>query len=203
MEKYSQSDDPKDAYSLTIEHVVPQSIFSNMDPYRGDLHIMFPALRTNNTLRDNKQFASPTTATTWEPPSPRDKGIVARACAYFFLVYPEFIDKIESAIFLKAMLEWHQANPPDTHELDRHKQMAQVQGNVNPFIIVPELMEAIFTNKPMSRILVRTNDVSSIQSTYGYLKTLHEVVDALRHSTSKLDEIINPPTSSIVVADRG
>ncbi|TCZ85046.1 endonuclease [Lysobacter sp. N42] len=48
---------------------------------------------------------------------------------------------------LSTLLAWHQADPPDALERDRHEVVAQFQGNRNPFVDHPEwATAALFTS---------------------------------------------------------
>ncbi|WP_404363888.1 endonuclease [Marinobacter sp.] len=70
-----------------------------------------------------------------EPPD-HVKGDVARTIAYMArthdlpLVAPEL-----------TLQEWNRQDPPDEREISRHQQIAELQGNENPFVTQPGLME--------------------------------------------------------------
>ena len=92
---------------------------------------------------------------------PRRRGDLARAVLYMAIRYEGGIDRngqsepdleltddrtkirITSASpaymgLLSTLLAWHQADPPDALERDRHEVVAQFQGNRNPFVDHPE-----------------------------------------------------------------
>jgi endonuclease I len=74
----------------------------------------------------------------FEPP--RDhKGNVARAIFYFSMRYGLTIDREEESY----LRQWHQADPVDGEELARNDRIEEIQGNRNPFIDHPDLINQI------------------------------------------------------------
>lgn len=87
------------------------------------------------------------------------KGDFARAYFYMATVYEEFADIWQSPMMdnntypvwkdwaLKLLLQWHRADPVSQKELDRQEAVYAIQGNRNPFIDYPELVEYIWGDK--------------------------------------------------------
>ena len=60
------------------------------------------------------------------------------------------------------LLEWHRNDPVSPKELDRAKEVNKIQGNRNPFIDYPELVEYIWGNKQGQAV-----DFSKLKQSYG------------------------------------
>ena len=87
------------------------------------------------------------------------KGDFARAYFYMATVYEEFADIWQSPMMdnnsypvwkdwaLELLLQWHRADPVSQKELDRQEAVYAIQGNRNPFIDYPELVEYIWGDK--------------------------------------------------------
>lgn len=88
------------------------------------------------TTKSGKRVLS--NETYYEPPV-NHKGNVARAIFYFSTRYNVNIDPIEES-FLK---QWHMDDPVDNFEKYRNNEIHKVQGNRNPFIDYPELVNEI------------------------------------------------------------
>lgn len=150
---------PSDAI-INTEHTWPQSRFNRAmgkDNQKSDLHHLFPTDSEMNGVRGNHKFgdvavpdkplkcstvklgtANGSSEDIFEPPAAH-KGNVARALFYFSIRYRLAIDPREEA-FLKA---WNRLDPVDQAELDRNDAIQKIQGNRNPFIDHPELVDAI------------------------------------------------------------
>jgi endonuclease I len=154
----SSSNDP-DAWNR--EHVWPKSHgFPNSnDTAYTDVHHLRPSDASVNSDRGNKDFdngGSPhseapgtfTDSDSWEP---RDavKGDVARMVFYMAVRYEndgnydlEMVDLIPSSgpnlAKKDILLQWHNNDPPDVWEKQRHEKIYGYQGNRNPFIDHPE-----------------------------------------------------------------
>lgn len=146
---------------INCEHTWPQSRFSKRESkstQKSDLHHLFPTDSNANSTRGNKKFADvygrplgydckdsskgrPINGghkESFEPPS-EHKGNVARALFYFSIRYRISIDPVEES-YLKR---WHREDPVDNEESDRNNQIQNIQGNRNPFIDHPQLVESI------------------------------------------------------------
>jgi len=141
--------------NLNCEHVVPQSWFHKRLPMREDLHHLFACDPGCNSRRGNNPYDDfpdyvPESRTLglkegcgmadegkFEPEY--GKGIVARATFYFLTRYPGTINA--NLVNLKVLLEWHQQFPVSVYEKHRNLGIFRLQGNRNPFIDFPEMME--------------------------------------------------------------
>ncbi|MFO7178883.1 MAG: endonuclease [Pseudomonadota bacterium] len=139
------------------EHVVPQSWFSKKEPMRGDLHHLFACEVECNSFRGNipywdfpdfeeaeRKDCGKRLATKFEPTN--GKGEVARAVLYFLLRYPGEINATEQEYQedrLRILVSWHKAHPVTEHERHRNRAIFRKQGNRNPLIDFPDLVDEI------------------------------------------------------------
>lgn len=159
--------DGKKGDAINCEHTWPQSFFNKQGAMRSDLHHLFPTLSTPNSKRGNNPFgeasqghityatqsgsklASLNNGTAVFEPDNTQKGNTARAILYFYLRYHQ--QNIRSADYradffiprLDLFKAWSLQDPVDAHELRRHQLIAQRQGNRNPFIDIPNLIDLI------------------------------------------------------------
>jgi Endonuclease I/Secretion system C-terminal sorting domain len=150
---------------LNCEHTIPQSFFNSASPMVSDIHHLFPAYDSWNSLRSNYPFyecndattqvwitgttqltTMPTTnindyseyyAGTFEPREVH-KGNVARAVAYFYTMYPTEAGAIYSVLNANTMCNWNDMDVVDAAELTRNTKAATYQGNRNPYIDHPD-----------------------------------------------------------------
>ncbi|MFE8700473.1 endonuclease I family protein [Cytobacillus sp. FJAT-54145] len=145
---------------MNTEHIVPQSWFGGREPMKGDLHHLFACQRDCNTSRSNFPY---TDFSFYVPESPNEriqnqcglameglfepeygKGVVARAMLYFLLRYPKAIKKSTlKRMNLSVLLRWNQEFEVSLYERHRNQAIYRIQGNRNPFIDFPELVEKI------------------------------------------------------------
>ncbi len=143
---------------INVEHTWPQSKFggSERSTQKSDLHHLYPSDSQLNSIRGNNPFGEVTqeTQTTkcplshignddsgsrvFEPPQ-NHKGNVARALFYFSVRYHMPIAESEE----KVLKEWHSLDPVDDEEALRNDQVESYQGNRNPFIDSPDLVDLI------------------------------------------------------------
>ena len=141
---------------FNCEHVVPQSWFGKRQPMRGDLHHLFACEPRCNSHRGSEPYADhadsrPTIedcgrmeADGFEPG--RDKGVVARATLYFLLRYPGEVgdESREMQVdVLPVLARWHAEEPPGEYEIHRNAAVFELQGNRNPLIDFPELVDRL------------------------------------------------------------
>ncbi len=148
-----------DHQALNCEHTWPQSRFNsreNKTTQKGDLHHLYPADSRANSTRGNIPFGEVngeevtgcplsergddiyTGISSFEP-AKYHKGNVARALFYFSVRYRIDIDDSEE-VFLR---QWHKDDPVDADEIKRHEMIYDIQGNRNPFIDEPSLVDQI------------------------------------------------------------
>lgn len=148
---------------MNTEHTWPQSKGSKREPFRGDLHHLFPTDSRANSTRGNYPFgevegryaASNCTASMtghlidpatgrktghrgYQPPV-EHRGNVARAMFYASSFYGYSISSIEEHYLKK----WHIEDPADAKEIERNDEIQAAQGNRNPYIDFPDLVERI------------------------------------------------------------
>ncbi|MCP4502096.1 MAG: hypothetical protein GY822_19230 [Deltaproteobacteria bacterium] len=76
----------------------------------------------------------------FEPPE-KIKGSIARALMYVTTVYELDINDVGGA---DLMMEWNAAHPPSDKEVARNAAVSKHQGNRNPFIDHPDLVDRMF-----------------------------------------------------------
>lgn len=162
-----------DNINPSCEHIVPKIIFSNNPDIENDMHNLFITSRYINNYRSSSKFkpingeciyinskkvtnksrlANKIYKNTFEPED-LSKGRVARACAYFFTVYPQYIHLINRVIDIDIMIDWCSSYKPTNDELIKNYCIYKVQKNINPYVICPELINVFscLTNKGISK----------------------------------------------------
>jgi endonuclease I len=167
---------------LTTEHVWPQSEGAT-EAARSDLHHLRPALTQLNSHRSNLPFGEAVETVWESPPvegiaersrvgpdasgtkvfTPRAsiRGDLARDQLYVFTRYhagdadgvPAGFSTSNFRHSLPTLLQWHRDDPVDGAERARHEAIVHLQGNRNPFIDQPDLvdrigLESILANQP-------------------------------------------------------
>ncbi len=142
---------------VNIEHTWPQSRFSERhgkEIQKSDLHHLFPSDSRANSIRGNFEFgeeggqdldgcpgsqiADTPRGRVFTPPT-HHRGNVARALFYFSVRYQTPISREEEA----TLRRWHRQDPVDGAEEERNDLIAMKQGNRNPFIDYPALVDQI------------------------------------------------------------
>lgn len=157
-----------DGNLINTEHTWPKSRFfeyssdfkhgtHEYDEMLSDMHHLFPTDSSVNSLRasyhygdvdDNTLENCPTSKfgknklypnmPLMEPPA-QVKGDIARGLFYFAVMYELPLDDREEA-FLRA---WDKLDPVSEFEKFRNEQVEKYQGNRNPFIDYPELIDLL------------------------------------------------------------
>lgn len=143
---------------INCEHTHPRSRFNNNKPFKeqlGDLHHLYPSVSPVNSSRLNHEFGTPVKDvrvicgkskkgknakgnTVFSPPDSH-KGNVARAKFYFSIRYEKPLSDDEE----KTLRKWHKLDPVDEQERRRNEMIRDIQGNLNPFIEYPALVEKV------------------------------------------------------------
>ncbi|MCU0781835.1 MAG: endonuclease, partial [Akkermansiaceae bacterium] len=159
------------SYGLDPENVNPGGTGGDAGPDFTDLFNLRPAIHSVNTARGNLIFDQPAgaawapllapdcryDATTWAP-APGEKGDIARAMFYLAVRYdgsdPLTLDlelgSDPSPVAgrfgrLSTLLAWHRDDPVSADERRRNQMVfALYQGNRNPFVDHPALVEKIW-----------------------------------------------------------
>lgn len=141
----------KDLYNLNPSDQRANSQKSNYPPG----HVKNADKFDNGSFRIAKANTSGYGYICWEP-APEYRGDFARtyfymATAYEYLkwtAYPQFISDATYLMFSdsiqQVLLDWHRADPVSEKELCRADQISSIQGNRNPYIDYPELVEYIW-----------------------------------------------------------
>ncbi len=140
---------------MNTEHSWPQSKGVRGTPAKYDLHHLFPANAYANGRRGNHPFGMVSGHVRWQEsgsklgfdadgrlvfePRPGIRGDVARALFYVSAVYGLELPEPEETV----LRQWHAEEPPDTAERIRNDEISRYQGNRNPFVDQPELVDRI------------------------------------------------------------
>lgn len=115
----------------------------------SDLHNMIPVKTRTELKRRNARYENLGATVKegdcgiresgyfFEPPS-KVKGDIARSMSYMVATYD--LPWLGSAPVFQG---WNRADPPDDRELSRHKRVAEIQGNENPYITDPTRVERL------------------------------------------------------------
>jgi endonuclease I/V8-like Glu-specific endopeptidase len=143
------------AHPFNCEHVVPQSWFNKRKQPRADLHHLFTCEWGCNSFRGNRAYFDFQTEAFRENCGESDnskfepkfgKGAVARATLYFLLRYPGDIadsGKEMPKERLQTIIKWAKDDKVDRWERHRNAEIQKVQGNRNPLIDFPDLVDKI------------------------------------------------------------
>ena len=154
------------------EHIIPQSFFKKEYPMVSDLHHLFSCPAKLNNLRGSlpyKEFdysecsmwcrnqkcesredipSNPELYScmnkdknAWMPRT-EDRGMVARAIFYFMTMYDGV--PIEKMGDLETLKKWNSLYPPLEFEKGRNDNLNETQGNRNPYIDDPSLVDQVF-----------------------------------------------------------
>lgn len=151
---------PSNGDIINTEHTWPQSRFTKRHPngtQKSDMHHLFPTDSKMNSHRSALQFGEVGETVenlkcpiaklghdlkggriVFEPPTAH-KGNVARAILYFATRYEMIVSDNEENYLRK----WNLEDPVDAEEIRRNDEVEKVQGNRNPFIDVPALIDQI------------------------------------------------------------
>jgi endonuclease G len=144
------------------EHVICQSWFNKQEPMRGDLHHLFACESGCNSFRSDFPYfdfpdynPQPATANKVQPSCgnvenelfepENNKGIVARAVFYFLVRYPGAI-KVYQKKDIDTLKDWAAKQAVTLYEKHRNHEIFLLQGNRNPFIDFPELVQTLTIN---------------------------------------------------------
>jgi hypothetical protein len=79
-------------------------------------------------------------------PTNYSRGKISRALSYFTIKY-DFMDELEDIIDFKTLIEWNLKDPVDNDEYLKNIKIYKYQGNINPFIMEPDLVQYCFSDK--------------------------------------------------------
>ncbi|MBU1106879.1 MAG: endonuclease [Candidatus Riflebacteria bacterium] len=133
---------------MNVEHTWPQS-HGATGVAKGDLHHLFPTDPVANSTRSSLPFGN-VDKPKWQDGGSecdqkrfevrgKSRGNTARAIFYFATRYGKTISSGEE----ETLRVWHREDPVDADERARNDRVEAVQGNRNPFVDKPELVEYI------------------------------------------------------------
>ena len=149
-----------DHAEVNCEHTWPRSRLYEAEPtlyehQQSDLHHLLPARAVINSLRGSNRFGEPTFVMEdrYDPalsgqdsdghsvfaPMPRRRGDVARIIFYMSVRWGLDIIAHEE----DTLRSWHESDPVDAWEQERNQRIEAYQGNRNPFIDCPQLVNLI------------------------------------------------------------
>ena len=156
----ANGDGLQDSDGMNAEHTWPQGFFNKAAPMKSDLHHIFPTFIGVNGMRGSEPFGevsqavystlsgSKLGAEGFEP-ADAVKGDVARALFYFLVRYNDrkIKDGMDYRDFwvdrVAMFIAWHRQDPPDAAERRRNDLIDRYQGNRNPFVDDPRLVEKV------------------------------------------------------------
>lgn len=101
-------------------------------------------------------------------PSMYSRGKIARSLSYFAIMY-DYVDELENVIDIRTLLEWNLKDPVDNDEYLKNVVIYKYQGNINPFILNPDLMLYCFADK------VNIDDRLLSKKRYSYIDPFHAI----------------------------
>lgn len=154
--------------NYNCEHVVPQSWFHKKGTPRGDLNHLFTEQVQCNGSRgnlpmgeDNGSGESLPMCGIVEHEGPHagfephaGKGEIARATLYFITRYPGEVgdsDRETQPADIQQLIKWSKEYPVTDYERHRNDTIQDVQGNRNPFIDFPQLVDKVDFNQGIGR----------------------------------------------------
>ena len=158
--KVAVTSDKPDPNDMNTEHTWPQSQGASSRPAKCDLHHLFPTDSDANEARGALPLEDVASNTDWsqggskrglnssgeEVFEPRDahKGNAARALLYFSVRYEYPLTPSQQ----HTIQTWHALDPVDESEQNRSEEINRRQGNVNPFVFCPMLVNQLIDESP-------------------------------------------------------
>jgi len=158
--KVTVGSDKPDPEDMNTEHTWPQSQGAQSIPAKCDLHHLFPTDSDANQIRADLPLRDVVSDVDWSEGGsrrglssdgslvfePRDehKGEAARALLYFANRYGHTL----SDQALETYHNWHTSDPALETDLIRTEDIARRQGNPNPFVFCPILVDRLADNAP-------------------------------------------------------
>ena len=138
----------KCARKMSQEFRMMEADLYNLVPAVGEVNMMRGnlAMRTLGPQEDFESVCSLKIGSNGVEPSDSLKGFIARTYLYMDRAYPQ--TRILTETMKEQMRAWDKKFPTTTLELTRARRIAQIQGNINPFV-TPQI--AANTSSPTTR----------------------------------------------------
>ncbi|GAB3342877.1 hypothetical protein GCM10027429_33000 [Marivirga atlantica] len=202
------------------EHTWPKShgFPDESDTAYTDVHNLRPSDASVNTSKSNKDFndvenisenaegEAPDTYTNSDFWDPRDeiKGDVARILFYMATRYEsdfldlELVDRISGSNdpelgVLYTLIKWHEQDPVDQYEIDRHEGAYGYQENRNPFIDHPEWVSEIWGSTTAPTLII---DQRNFNPDFGYIPLGESLVQTYTINAYNLESDISVSVAS-------
>lgn len=133
----------KESRRINVEHLFPRSFFGDYTDLNYDLHHLFPVDYYTNEIRANYRFDDKMKDKTFIPPN-KDKGLIARALMYVFTRYPKLYDF--GILTFDLIVKWNRKYPVTNNEIKRNNLIENIQGNRNPYIDNPSLIDTLISH---------------------------------------------------------
>ncbi|PCJ20279.1 MAG: hypothetical protein COB02_04390 [Candidatus Cloacimonadota bacterium] len=222
-EEKDSNGDGKSSDFINCEHVWPQSKFGKIKPMVSDLHHLYPSFSVPNNRRSSLPFGDVSKAKYSTSAGskmgqgnfePRDavKGDIARAMLYFITRYYDrsiYRNTDKNRFFnsrVKMFIKWHNNDLPDEREIRRNNLIHKYQGNRNPYIDAPQLVNkvgaAAFASNPggsrfessrsyqgqIGTELFNTlhNETGENYKTFGYKNSKQHLYDVVENHNKKV-----------------
>lgn len=101
-------------------------------------------------------------------PCSNSRGKIARSLSYFAIKY-NYVDVLEEVINIRTLVEWNLKDPVDKEEYLKNIIIFKYQGNLNPFILNPELMIYSFADK------IEADDELLSKNCHRYIDPFHSI----------------------------
>ncbi|MEM8888086.1 MAG: endonuclease, partial [Bacteroidota bacterium] len=149
---YSNRSQAQVNFQFDTEHIFPQGRFNQNLPMRSDIFHLVTTWSSANSTRGTLNFGNVKNAD-WQnggskrgngvfEPRDEQKGRNARAMFYFVVRYQNYQGHMTTAEE-NVLRQWHKDFPPDDISRKRNEDIFGVQGNRNPFIDYPQLLDRI------------------------------------------------------------
>jgi deoxyribonuclease-1 len=155
----AQPDGTRTPGGFNTEHSWPRSLGADQSPAVSDIFHLFPSTAASNQARSNFPFGETACLSQgsclWSQSGSAlgtdgngrvvfqvreaRRGDIARALFYFSVRYGLPLDALQEA----TLRRWHAQDSPDAWERARNRRIEDVQSRLNPFVLHPELVEAI------------------------------------------------------------
>ena len=123
-------------------------------------------------------------------PTNYSRGKISRALSYFAIKY-NFMNELSDIIDINTLIEWNLKDPVDNDEYLKNIKIYKYQGNINPFIMEPDLVQYCFSDKiEITDEIISKKRESFIDPLYT-IDYLIDEIKVLEKQKSMNDKLIN------------